>query len=70
MACIFVIVAYAGMQIGIDPISSEMFLLLIFGFTTGVYILYDLRYMEIPDQIMIPIIYLLLAIPFISILFS
>ena len=70
MASIFAIVAYAGLRMGIDPVSSEMLLLLLFAFTTGVYILYDLRYMEIPDQIMVPAISLLLAIPFFSILFS
>ncbi len=69
MGFIFALVSYAGIRIWLDPISSEMFLLLIFSFTTGVYILYDLRYMEIPDQIMVPVIYLLLIIPFISILF-
>jgi hypothetical protein len=47
-----------------------MLLLLIFIFTTGVYVLYDLKYMEIPDQIMVPVIYMLLTIPFISILFT
>lgn len=70
MGCIFAIVAYAGIRIGIDPLSGEMILLLLFAFTTGVYILYDLRYMEIPDQMMIPMIYLLLAIPFFSLLFT
>lgn len=70
MGCIFAIGAYAGIRIWVDPISGEMLLLLIFIFTTGVYTLYDLRYMEIPDQIMVPVIYILLAIPFISILFT
>ena len=70
MGSIFAIVAYAGMRIGIEPVSIEMLLLLLFAFTTGVYILYDMRYMEIPDQMMIPVIYLLLAIPFFSLLFT
>lgn len=70
MGSIFSIIAYAGMRIGIDPISTEMVLLLLFAFTTGVYILYDMRYMEIPDQMIIPVIYLLLAIPFFSLLFT
>ncbi len=34
--------------------SPVMFLLLILGFITGIYILYDIRFMEIPDQILIP----------------
>ncbi len=70
MGSIFAIAAYAGMRIGIDPVSMEMLLLLLLAFTTGVYILYDMRYMEIPDQMMVPVIYLLLAIPFFSLLFS
>lgn len=37
--------------------SGEMILLLCMGFITGVYILYDARYMEVPDQIMVPAIY-------------
>lgn len=70
MWSIFMILGYVGILIGIDPMSSTMILLLFFGFVTGVYILYDIRYMEIPDQILIPAIYILLLIPFISILFS
>jgi hypothetical protein len=70
MGCIFVILAYSGIVIGIDPMSSHMAMLLFFGFVTGVYILYDIRYMEIPDQILIPAIYLLILIPFFQILFS
>jgi prepilin signal peptidase PulO-like enzyme (type II secretory pathway) len=69
MGSIFAILAYAGMQIGIDIMSIEMVFLLFFWFVTGVYILYDLKYMEIPDQIMVPAIYILLLIPFLSLLF-
>jgi uncharacterized membrane protein len=69
MGIIFVLLAYAAMRLSIDLLSSEMFLLLIFGFVTGVYILYDVRYMEIPDQIMVPVLYLLLMIPFFTLLF-
>lgn len=69
MGIIFTILAYSAISIGIDPISPEMLLLLVFGFATGVYILYDIRYMEIPDQIMVPMILILLAIPFFSLLF-
>ncbi len=69
MGTIFMIVAYAGMRLGMDVMSAEMILLLFFWFVTGVYVLYDLKYMEIPDQIMIPTIYILLLIPFLSLLF-
>lgn len=69
MWSIFALLGYSAWQIGIDIFSMKMFLLLICGFTTGVYVLYDLKYMEIPDQIMIPVIGLLLAIPLFSLLF-
>ncbi len=70
MGTIFALLAYAAMRLNIDLLSLEMLLLLIFGFITGVYILYDIRYMEIPDQIMVPALWLLLAIPFFSLLFT
>ncbi|MBC7504031.1 prepilin peptidase, partial [Candidatus Gracilibacteria bacterium] len=70
MGIIFAVLTYSAMIIGIDILSIEMLLLLGFGFITGVYILYDLRYMEIPDQIMVPAIYFLFAIPFFSLLFT
>ncbi|MDD2693981.1 MAG: prepilin peptidase [Candidatus Gracilibacteria bacterium] len=61
---IFVIMGYAGMNLELEPLSVEMLIFLILGFITGIYILYDARYMEIPDQIMIPGIvgYILLII--------
>lgn len=40
----------------------QMFILFILWFITWVYILYDFRYMEIPDQVMIPWIYLYLIL--------
>ncbi len=70
MGCIFMILAYAAIATWIDPLWLKMFLLLVFGFVTGVYVLYDIRYMEIPDQVMVPILYLLLWIPFLSLLFT
>ena len=70
MGCIFAILTYSAIRIGIDVGSIKMLLLLLFGFVTGVYVLYDLMYMEIPDQIMIPTIYLLLIVPFLEILFN
>ncbi len=69
MGSIFALMGYASIRIGLDPIGSEFLLLLIFSFITGVYILYDIRYMEIPDQIMVPAIYFLVLIPFLSLLF-
>lgn len=51
---IFLIMGYSSIALGFDPISIQTLILLILGFITGVYILYDARYMEIPDQIMIP----------------
>lgn len=70
MGTIFALLAFAAMRLDIDLLSLEMILLLVFGFITGIYILYDVRYMEIPDQIMVPALSLLLAIPFFSLLFS
>ncbi len=69
MGGIFVLIGYSGINIGLDPIWLKMLLLLIFGFVTGVYILYDIKYMEIPDQIMVPSILILILIPFFSLLF-
>lgn len=70
MGTIFAILGYASIRNWLDPIGAEIFLLLTFGFVTGVYILYDIRYMEIPDQLMVPAIYLLILIPFLSLLFT
>ena len=70
MGVIFAILTYSAMIIEIDILSSKMLFLLGFWFVTGVYILYDMRYMEIPDQIMVPAIYILLTIPFFSLLFT
>ena len=70
MGAIFTVLAFAAMRLDIDLLSMHMLLLLLLGFVTGVYMLYDIRYMEIPDQIMVPAIYVLIAIPFFSILFT
>lgn len=69
MGTIFSLLAYASVGLWIEPLSIKMILLLVLGFVTGVYILYDIRYMEIPDQIMVPAIYGLLLVPFLSLLF-
>lgn len=57
MASIFTLLSYAYLENWGTLFSSSHILILITGFITGVYILYDLRYMEIPDQIIIPGIY-------------
>ncbi len=54
MGCIFVTMSSIGWMMWIDFFSLGHLCLLALGFTTWVYILYDIRYMEIPDQIMIP----------------
>lgn len=69
MGTIFLLLAYASIQLGITPLSIELLFLLWLGFVTWVYVLYDIRYMEIPDQIMIPSIFILILIPFLSLLF-
>lgn len=50
--------------------SASHITILFLGFVTGVYILYDLRYMEIPDQIMVPGIYGYLLLLIISVFYS
>ena len=65
---IFMCMGYVFFLWTSEIFSWEMLLLLTLGFITGVNILYDFRYMEIPDQIMIPWIFgyfflLLLSIP-------
>ena len=54
MWVIFCSMGYANMSLWYHPISVQILLLLVLGFVTWVYMLYDARYMEIPDQIMIP----------------
>ena len=68
MWVIFMCMGYVFFLWTSEIFSWEMLILLTLGFITGVYILYDFRYMEIPDQIMIPWIFgyfllLLLSIP-------
>ncbi len=58
MASIFVLLSYSYLENWGIPFSLSHFVILAMGFVTGVYMLYDLRYMEIPDQIIVPGIYL------------
>ncbi len=70
MWSIFMILAYAALWLWYDIFDTKTLFLMLFGFITGVYILYDIRYMEIPDQIMIPSLLLLIGIPFFWLLFT
>lgn len=64
---IFVIITIAYFQNNFWEIPSFTFFLLLFlWFITAVYSLYDLRYLEIPDKIMIPGIYGYLMLLFAS----
>jgi prepilin signal peptidase PulO-like enzyme (type II secretory pathway) len=52
------LLTYVGWNyFGIDFLSAPHILILTLGFITGVYFLYDLLYMEIPDEIMVPAIF-------------
>lgn len=54
MGIIFILMGIIFWNGSSEFFSPTMFLLLILGFITGVYIIYDIRFMEIPDQILIP----------------
>ena len=70
LGIIFVIISYVYLTNWGIFFSAAHILILLLGFITGVYILYDLRYMEIPDQIMIPGIYGYLLLLVISIFYT
>ena len=57
MGAIFTWVWYFILSRGIDVFSFQSLILLFLWFVTGVYMLYDARYMEVPDEIVIPAIY-------------
>lgn len=40
--------------LAVDPFSLAGLIFFLYTFITGIYIVYDLRYMEIPDQALIP----------------
>ncbi len=63
-ALIFCTMGYLSISFWNDPVSWGTSLFLILWFITGIYVFYDIRYMEIPDQIMIPSIvwYIILII--------
>ncbi len=54
MGIIFVIIFLANYKLGITVFDISFWITLFFGFVIWVYTLYDLKYMEIPMQIMIP----------------
>lgn len=70
MGLIFFILTYSMINYEINILWIHGILLIVFWFITGVYILYDIRYTEIPDQIMIPALYLTIFIPILFILFT
>lgn len=57
MGLLFSAMAWIGLRFGYFPTDIVWWILISWGFITGIYILYDLRFMEIPDQIMVPGIY-------------
>ncbi len=57
MGMIFLLVWYFILNHDFDLFSLTTLILLVLGFITGVYMLYDGKYREIPDQVMIPGIY-------------
>jgi len=54
MWIIFVICWYVWLMFWYDVTSLNFWLFIILGFITGLYMMYDIRFMEIPDQVMIP----------------
>lgn len=70
MGLIFMILTYSMLNYEINIFWIHGILLIVFWFITGVYILYDIQYTEIPDQIMIPALYLTIILPIFFILFT
>lgn len=62
MWSIFLLLTLASERLGYSMFGQEYVLLIILGFVTGVYMLYDILYQEIPDQLLVPSIYTLLMI--------
>jgi hypothetical protein len=66
MGILFAWSGWISLRFGYTWYEMMWWIFLFWTFVTGVYILYDLRYMEIPDQIMVPgilitVIFLLLG---------
>ncbi|MBP9779175.1 prepilin peptidase [Candidatus Gracilibacteria bacterium] len=62
MGMIFIIVGYGLYKYGFTYEDPELWLSLFFGWVTGIYIIYDIKYREIPDQIIVPGIYTALTL--------
>lgn len=56
MWSVFVLIGYISLWLGFPIVSFITIMLLFWWFVTVIYIIYDIRYTEIPDQIMIPAI--------------
>lgn len=57
MMLIFMLTSWISLSLWFMPIDETWYVLIFWWFITGVYILYDIKFMEIPDQIMVPWIY-------------
>jgi prepilin signal peptidase PulO-like enzyme (type II secretory pathway) len=62
MWLIFWVITIVLLQGGIFPLSLQWAIWYFFWFVTGVYVLYDIKYMEIPDQILVPGIWISLIL--------
>jgi prepilin signal peptidase PulO-like enzyme (type II secretory pathway) len=62
MWAIFAIMGYVALTLGYWYTDLSFWMLVCWGFVTWVYILYDMRYQEIPDQILVPAIYMTLIL--------
>lgn len=62
MGTIFLIMGVVFFRWTAELFSWQMFILFILWFITGVYVLYDAKFMEVPDQVMVPWIYLYLIL--------
>jgi prepilin signal peptidase PulO-like enzyme (type II secretory pathway) len=67
MGVIFIIVWYFILFNGWEILEIRSIILFILWFITGLYALYDARYMEVPDKALVPGIYSYLLLIFISI---
>lgn len=57
MGIIFALMSWVALSFDYIPTDIMWWIFIVWWFITGVYILYDMRYMEIPDEVMIPGIY-------------
>lgn len=57
MSIIFLTISVSYIRNGWYSMDGQYILLLILWFITGVYVLADIRYMEIPDEVLVPWIY-------------